>query len=70
MLAQVRAFGYAGVGAEECSCGLVQAGASLVWRESGASLAPAIAISIEKSVARGLAGECSGMYRLWVANGC
>ena len=37
MLAQVRAFGYAGVGAEECSCGLVQAGASLarVWRERG-----------------------------------
>jgi hypothetical protein len=50
MLAQVRAFGYAGVGvgrllevAEGYSCGLVQvlaqAGASLarVWRESGAS---------------------------------
>jgi hypothetical protein len=54
MLAQVRAFGYAGVGvgrlqevAEGYSCGLVQvlaqAGASLarVWRESGASLARA-----------------------------
>ena len=64
MLAQVRAFGYAGVGAEECSCGLVQAGASLVWRESGASLAPAIAILDS------VAGEYSGMYRLWVANGC
>ena len=50
MLAQVRAFGYAGVGvgrlqevAEGYSCGLVQvlaqAGASLarVWRESGTS---------------------------------
>ena len=47
MLAQVRAFGYAGVGvgrlqevAEGCSCGLVQVLAR-VWRESGASLARA-----------------------------
>ena len=33
MLAQVRAFGYAGVGAEGCSCGLVQVLPRVVWRE-------------------------------------